>query len=443
VEPGLRLRARERLRTAGLEGWAEQLREQGEASIVAALARVAEFQGWAGLDPSLAEKLLASLGVTGLEVRGARTGNILWCHGDGEPGTEVRSGRLLVVPLGGEVSDDPGWSLVKALLELYLPSSPGSGRDDDPDDTGFVGSSEAARILRRDIRSLAPSHLPIVILGETGVGKEVAARAIHRLSGRRGSFVAVNVNAIPTNLLESELFGSVRGAFTGAERSRQGLIMAAHHGTLFLDEIGDLDPPLQVKLLRFLEGQEIRPVGSDRTQVVDVRILSATHRDLEARVRDGRFRHDLYYRLAMCPLVIPPLRERREDIEDLVEHFQREAVDRYGLQPVFWSSQASSALRGYHWPGNARELQKAVEVAMVRAAGNVVRGEHLPIGGESDDLPAKTWDEAQREFRASYLTAALRRNRGNRSATARELGISRQALLYHLRRLGLTDSEKT
>jgi DNA-binding NtrC family response regulator len=292
--------------------------------------------------------------------------------------------------------------------------------------------------VRRQLCELGPVHLSVLLLGETGVGKEVAATALHRLSGRSGSLIAVNVAAIPTGLLEAELFGSVKGAFTGADRSRRGLVMAADGGTLFLDEIGDLDPPLQVKLLRFLESQEVRPVGSTEGKKVDVRIVAATHRDLERRMREGMFRPDLYYRVAGLPVTIPPLRERREDVGILTRLFEAEALARYGLESRRWSSEARETLRRYDWPGNVRELRQTVEVALVRARGGVVLPEHLPIVVD-DDLAAGTWSEAQREFRRRFLTQALRRNQGNRSATARELGISRQALLYHLRNLGLTD----
>jgi sigma-54-dependent transcriptional regulator len=253
--------------------------------------------------------------------------------------------------------------------------------------------------------------------------------------------IAVNVAAIPTGLLEAELFGSVKGAFTGADRSRRGLVMAADGGTLFLDEIGDLDPPLQVKLLRFLESQEVRPVGSTEGKKVDVRIVAATHRDLERRMREGMFRPDLYYRIAGLLVTIPPLRERREDVEILTRLFEAEALARYGLESRRWSAEAREMLRRYDWPGNVRELRQTVEVALVRARGGVVLPEHLPIVVD-EDLIGGTWREAQREFRRRFLTSALRSNHGNRSATARELGISRQALLYHLRKLGLTNTDR-
>jgi sigma-54-dependent transcriptional regulator len=228
----------------------------------------------------------------------------------------------------------------------------------------------------------------------------------------------------------------VKGAYTGADRARQGLAVAADGGTLFLDEVGDLDPPLQVKLLRFLDSQEVRPVGSTQSRNVDVRILSATNSDLDRRVREGGFRQDLYYRIAAPPLTIPPLRERREDIGLLRDLFEREAVARHGLADCTWSGEAEAMMRRYRWPGNVRELRQAVDVALVRAAGGVVQKEHLPIT-ETEVGPLGTWDEAQREFRRKFLRAALERNNGNRSATAREIGISRQALLYHIRNLGL------
>jgi sigma-54-dependent transcriptional regulator len=322
---------------------------------------------------------------------------------------------------------------------MYAPV-PTDTSDPEVEETGFYGISTAARSVRHELRELGPSHLPILLQGETGVGKEIAARALHRLSGRRGGFVAVNIAAIPGNLLEAELFGSVKGAYTGADRSRQGLVVAADGGTLFLDEVGDLDPPLQVKLLRFLDAQEVRPVGATRSKSVDVRILSATHRDLERRVREGGFRQDLYYRIAATALTIPPLRDRREDIGLLRNLFEREAEARHGIAPCTWSGEAEAILRRHGWPGNVRELRQAVEVALVRAGGNLVRPEHLPI---TEKVPAMsgTWEEAQRDFRRRYLLAALERNGGNRSATARELGISRQALLYHIKNLGLSQNE--
>ena len=432
-----------RLRTEGLEGWAEQLsgRQAPILAAVATLAGIMDSGGPENIDPNQIEELVTALEVEGLELRDAADGRLIWKIGSGLPGTEVRRGRASMTPLGGEVSQDPLWSLLIRILEIQVP--PGVPTpDSEVESTGFYGKSAAATEVRRQLCELGPVHLAVLLLGETGVGKEVAATALHRLSGRSGSLIAVNVAAIPTGLLEAELFGSVKGAFTGADRSRRGLVMAADGGTLFLDEIGDLDPPLQVKLLRFLESQEVRPVGSTEAKKVDVRIVAATHRDLERRMREGIFRPDLYYRVAGLPVTIPPLRERREDVGILTSLFEADALARYGLEARRWSSEARETLRRYDWPGNVRELRQTVEVALVRARGGVVLPEHLPIVVD-DDLVAGTWSEAQREFRRRFLTQALRRNHGNRSATARELGISRQALLYHISKLGLTDTERS
>jgi hypothetical protein len=422
----LRSQAVRRLRAENLQGWADQLsgRESPLQGVVTTLAGIIDSGGPENIHPSQLEELVAGLEIEGLELRDAGDGRLIWKTGDGLPGTEVRHGRITVTPLGGEVSQNPLWSLLIRILEIHAPTGAPTA---DPEE------------VRRQLRELGPVHLAVLLLGETGVGKEVAATALHRLSGRSGALISVNVAAIPAGLLEAELFGSVKGAFTGADRSRRGLVTAADGGTLFLDEIGDLDPPLQVKMLRFLESQEFRPVGSPDVRTVDVRIVAATHRNLERRMREGTFRPDLYYRIAGLPVTIPPLRDRREDVGELIKLFEAEALARHGLDPCRWSPEARKALRRYNWPGNVRELRQTVEVALVRAAGGVVLPEHLLID-VSDDLPVGTWNEAQTEFRRRFLTSALRRNHGNRSATARELGISRQALLYHLRKLGLTNT---
>jgi len=436
----LRSEAVQRLRRDGLEGWAERLsgHQNPILAAVATLAGLMDSGGLEGIEQEEIGGLMAALEVEGLEIRDAADGRLIWQTGSGLPGAEMRWGRVTMTPLGGEISDDPLWSLLVRILEIQTPPSAPT-LDAEVETTGFHGKSAAAREVRRQLCELAPVHLAVLLLGETGVGKEVAATALHRLSKRPGSLIAVNVAAIPTGLLEAELFGSVKGAFTGADRSRRGLVTAADGGTLFLDEIGDLDPPLQVKLLRFLESQEVRPVGSTEEKTVNVRIVAATHRDLERRMREGLFRPDLYYRIGGLPVTIPPLRERREDVEVLTALFEAEALVRYGLESRRWSSEARETLRRYDWPGNVRELRQTVEVALVRARGGIVLPEHLPIVVD-DDLAAGTWGEAQQEFRRRFLTQALRRNHGNRSATARELGISRQALLYHIRHLGLTDT---
>ena len=437
VPAELRARLAALLRRSGLDGWAESLGGLGEraAGVVAVLARVVEAHGLETLEPRDIERLEASLGITGLEIRDAVDGTPVWRHGNGAPGGEMRHGRLAAVPLGGSLDEGPATRLLLGVLDLVLPRRPGTA-DSGADETGFFGVSNAARTLRRELHELGPTHLPVLLVGETGVGKEVAARALHTLSRRKGAFVAVNVAAIPGTLLEAELFGSVKGAYTGADRSRRGLAIAADGGTLFLDEIGDLEAGLQVKLLRFIESREVRAVGTHLSREVDVRIVSATHRDLDRQMREGSFRRDLYFRIAAPEVPIPPLRARTEDIPLLREIFEREAHARHGLPRPDWSAESEALLRRYHWPGNVRELRQVVEVAMVRAQGETVRPEHLPIATPTVEVGG-SWDEAQREFRRRFLSSALERNGGNRSATARELGISRQALLYHLRNLGL------
>jgi sigma-54-dependent transcriptional regulator len=382
-------------------------------------------------------RLVKALGLTGLEVRSGCDGRPMWRCGAGRPGSAEVLDRLSVVPLGGAPAWLPGWRLLLALFGLFMPD-PVAAPESYDDGTGVVGNSRAMRDLRRELREFAPTDITVLLKGETGAGKEVAARALHRLSGRTGSFVPVNIAAMPGNLLESELFGSLRGAFTGADRSRRGLVDQADRGTLFLDEVGDVDPRVQVHLLRFLETKEVRPLGSDRVHRVDVRIVVATHVDLRRLIADGRFRKDLYYRLAAVQIAVPPLRERREDILILKSLFQAGIEARNGVRPCHWSQEAESVLVAHPWPGNVRELRHAVEVATVRAAGCVVAPSHLPIQPRAP-MREQRWHSALAECRRRMLSAALRRNGGNRSAAARDLGISRQSLLYHIRKLDLGD----
>ena len=298
------------------------------------------------------------------------------------------------------------------------------------------------------LRRAAPSRLPVLILGESGSGKEVAARAVHELSPRAGeAFVPVNCGAISPELAEAELFGHERGAFTGAVGSSPGAFGAADSGTLFLDEIGDLPPPLQVKLLRALEAGEIKPVGSPRPRRIDVRIVCATHRDLRKLVRAGSFREDLYYRLAGLSVELPPLRERKEDIIPLAEHFLAQEGD--GVQRGF-SADARSRLLAHRWPGNARELRHVVQLAVVLSDTATIRGSALriddgsrrcPEGSEAAD-PRELIDLRGRtleQIEALAIRSAWERHRGQRGAMARELGIARSSLLRKLDELGLRE----
>ena len=300
---------------------------------------------------------------------------------------------------------------------------------------GFVGASRALQEVYGLIGKLAKSPLPVLITGESGTGKELVARALHHASGRR-AFVAVNCAALPENLLESELFGHVRGAFSGADRDKPGLFEAAHGGTLFLDEVAELPATLQPKLLRALEAGEVRRVGATEPRTVDVRVLTATNRDIEQRVSDGAFREDLFWRLNVLHIHVPPLRERPADIPLLAEHFaagRRIAPD------------AMALLAAHAWPGNVRELRNAIE----RAAALSATGEVHP-----DDLPRRIVDVARaasvvseasrrhlslRELERTYILEVLRSTGGNKTRTAEILGLDRRTLYRKLEEYRLED----
>ncbi len=281
-------------------------------------------------------------------------------------------------------------------------------------------------ILRR-AEAVAGTSAPVILLGETGTGKEVLARAIHLLSSRAARpFVPVNCGAIPGELLESELFGHVRGSFSGAVADRAGLFQTAAGGTLLLDEVADLPLPLQVKLLRVLQGGEVRRLGSNHSQVVDVRVIAATHKDLDALVRDGSFRADLYFRLKVFSLKLPPLRERTEDILPLARRFLR--MER--IPPPRLSPAVARTLEGYGWPGNVREVSNAMRYAAAVADGDVVELEHLPEEIQratmSASLPPALSTLAERE--REHILAVLEACQGVQSAAARILGIARNTL---------------
>jgi two-component system NtrC family response regulator len=339
------------------------------------------------------------------------------------------------------------------------PAVPGDGDGADDEDE-LVGSSPAMRQVHKRIGLAAASAAPVLVLGETGTGKDLVARALHRHSARAGGpFVAVNCAAIPPELLESELFGHVRGAFTGAAADRPGCFRAADRGVLLLDEIGDMALPVQAKILRALQQGEVTPVGSDRTVRVDVRVVAATHRDLAAAVRDGRFREDLYYRLDVLSIRVPPLRERLADIVPLAEHFLRRAAG--GATPKALSAGAAQALLQHRWPGNARELRNLMERCQALVRHRVIEAADLDGGRTAPDLaaapaggaaapaadgaaPALPPDWLDAELPAAVerlerllIAQALARAQGNRAEAARRLGIHRQLLYRKLAQYGL------
>jgi two-component system response regulator HydG len=295
----------------------------------------------------------------------------------------------------------------------------------------IIGASAAIRDVVEMARRVADSDATVLVLGESGTGKELVAHEVHRASPRaRKPFVAVNCSAIPEGLLESELFGHEKGAFTGAGRQKRGRLELAASGTIFLDEIGDMSPQLQAKLLRFLQDHTFNRVGGSVEITVDVRVVAATNRDLEAAVADGSFREDLFFRLNVVTIEIPPLRERKEDIPLLVEHFLRLRAER-GSKPKKMSPRAMQAVMDHDWPGNVRELENAIHRAVVLSRGETVFPEHLPaklrpvdaVDGESESA-GRTIREMERDI----IIKTLAQTGGNRTHAAKILGISRRTL---------------
>ncbi|MBV6287996.1 sigma 54-interacting transcriptional regulator [Pseudomonas aegrilactucae] len=310
-------------------------------------------------------------------------------------------------------------------------------------DYGLIGSSAAMRQTCQLISKVLHSPYTVLLLGETGTGKEVVARAIHDY-GPRGSqpFVVQNCAALPEHLLESELFGYRRGAFTGALHDRQGLFDAAHGGTLLLDEIGDMPLSLQAKLLRVLQEGEIRPLGSNDTHTLDVRIIAATHRDLAVLVSEGRFREDLYYRLAQFPIELPALRQREGDVPVLARHFAAKACEFLGRQPLHWSPAALACLDGLALPGNVRELKGLVERAVLLCDGDCLLPEHVaPVSEVPAPDTGLNLRERLENVERHWLLDCLRKNAGNQTLAARELGLPRRTLLYRLGRLNINLGE--
>jgi two-component system NtrC family response regulator len=304
----------------------------------------------------------------------------------------------------------------------------------------LIGASGPMERVFATIRKLARTDAPVLVLGESGTGKELAARAIHRLGERaEGPFVAINCGAIPENLLESELFGHEKGAFTGAHAQRKGRFELAHEGTLFLDEIGELPLALQVKLLRVLQERTLQRVGGRSDIVVDCRLICATNSDLKAATEQGRFRDDLYYRVAVVTLALPPLRERGEDLFLLARTFLEREAARAKKKLSGFAPDALRALEAHRWPGNVRELENRVRRAVVMADGPGVRPEDLELSDVEDgSSPGKGLREARENVEREAIRMALARHAGNVSHAAAELGISRPTLYGLMEKLGIS-----
>jgi two-component system NtrC family response regulator len=300
------------------------------------------------------------------------------------------------------------------------------------EDSGLVGVSALMKDLCQVMKRVAPMKSTVLIEGESGTGKELAARAIHRWSGREGSFVPINCGAFTADLLESELFGHTKGAFTGAQQARDGLFTYANGGTLFLDEIGEMALPMQAHLLRVIEERTVRPVGSNREIPVDVRIVAATNRNLEDEVAAGRFREDLFYRLNVLSLRLPARRERREDIPPLVHHFVGSLAREMGVKPPEVREADLLRLMDYRWPGNVRELRNVIERCLLLNAGPgqcITGAAPAAPDGDEDDVLLATVERR-------HILHVLSLNNGNKSAAARALGIARKTLERKLKEWG-------
>jgi two-component system nitrogen regulation response regulator NtrX len=314
----------------------------------------------------------------------------------------------------------------------------------------MVGESYVMGQLREQVAMAAPTNGRVLIYGENGTGKEVVARSIHAMSRRKGGpFVEVNCAAIPEELIESELFGHLRGAFTGATADRRGKFELADGGTLFLDEIGDMSLKTQAKVLRALQEQVVEPVGGTAGVRVDVRVLAATNKDLTAEIRAGRFREDLYFRLNVIPIFVPPLRERPGDIPLLAEYFMRELSREYGRRPKGFDAGAATALQSYRWPGNVRELRNVIERLMIMVPGDTVTAANLGffdvgliLGHEPPASPGLSLHDARERFERDYILHALAAQQGNISRTADVLGVERSNLYRKMRSFGIVPARR-
>ncbi len=324
--------------------------------------------------------------------------------------------------------------LREALGENFRPSN-------------IIGNSRTMHEVYQRIHQVAPSDTTVLIRGESGTGKELVASAIHYASERsKGPFVRVNCAQLSENLLESELFGHERGAFTGAHQTRIGRLEEANGGTIFFDEIGDFSPAIQVKLLRVLQEREFQRVGSNKTMKADVRIIAATNRNLDEAVAKKEFREDLFYRINVFPLVLPPLRDRRDDIPNLADHFSSSFARRMRKEVKRISTTAINMMLAYHWPGNVRELENCVEHAVLLCSDGVIHGEHLPptlqLPGEDEPKPVGSLKARVDMLERDMITDALKRTNGNVSAAARELGITGRMVRYKIEKLNI-ESIKT
>jgi two-component system nitrogen regulation response regulator NtrX len=327
----------------------------------------------------------------------------------------------------------------KAIEHNSLLAEVASFRDRSESEEVLLGESAAMARLREEIARVAPTDARVLIVGENGTGKELVARAIHRMSPRADSpLVEVNCAAIPEELIESELFGHRKGSFTGAVEDRRGKFEEADGGTLFLDEVADMSPKTQAKVLRALQEGRFTRVGGEKPISSDARVLSATNKKLADEIRRGAFREDLYFRLAVVPIEVPPLRERLEDVEKLASHFLRQASARFGHKPKRLSPTGVKALQAYAWPGNVRELKNLIERVVILAPGEEIGPEDFRLPPGESPIPADvSLKDAREDFERRYILAALRRHRGNVTRAAEMLDVERSNLYRKLKSYGI------
>jgi len=336
---------------------------------------------------------------------------------------------------------------VNLILKRNLPVKD-SSQDIELNPPCLVGKSQDFFRILHFIDCVKNNDVPVFVSGESGTGKEVVARIIHNSGSRKAhKFIAVNCGAIPDHLLESELFGYAKGAFTGAVKDKPGLIEEANQGTFFLDEIGDLSPHLQAKLLRVIQEKEIRRIGENRIRLVDVRFISATNKDIETEICEGRFREDLYYRLNIVSITLSPLRERREDILSIMNHLIEKYCSELERERVYFSPGALQLMLSYSWPGNVRELQNEIQRCLILCReNNLIREEYLSkkIRKKSKEAFIHLYDyfHAKAEFEKRFLNEALARSDYNRTRTAEEIGLSRQGLFKLMKKHGILTNQK-
>ncbi|MGE4504982.1 MAG: sigma 54-interacting transcriptional regulator [Desulfovibrionaceae bacterium] len=359
------------------------------------------------------------------------------------PMEELQGHRIFLEVVGAAIAKQVAGlqeelALQKHLMAQALPGGPG----DVPPPKDFVAASKSMRLVLRQARQVAPSRATALLRGESGTGKELLAEAIHASSPRADKpLIKLNCAALPSELVESELFGYQKGAFTGAYQNKRGLFEVANQGTLFLDEIGELSLDAQAKVLRAIQEKEITRVGGEQPINVDVRLITATHQPLEELLQTGKFREDLYYRINVFPIFIPPLKERREDILPLSEHFLTEFASEYGKSIKRISTPAIELLTMYHWPGNVRELRNCVERAVLVCEEEVIRTYHLPPTLQTAESSSTginlSFGEAVANFEQELLIDALKKTRGNMLQSARDLRVSYRIVNYKVKKYGI------